>query len=72
MRCEFKLYMSGKESFKEKLAKAIKDKPNLHIELMTAMGHLIMLTLQLDDRDDVSIDGFRLGEFLDDELKEKS
>jgi hypothetical protein len=64
--------MSGKESFKEKLAKAIKDKPNLHIELMTAMGHLIMLTLQLDDRDDVSIDGFRLGEFLDDELKEKS
>lgn len=72
MRCEFKLYMSGKDSFKEKLAKAIKDKPNLHIELMTAMGHLIMLTLQLDDKDDVSIDGFRLGEYLDTKVEEKS
>jgi hypothetical protein len=64
--------MSGKKTFKEKLAKAIKDKPNLHMELMTAIGHLIMLSLKLDDKDDVSIDGFRLGEFIGDDVEEKS
>jgi hypothetical protein len=31
-----------------------------------------MLSLKLDDKDDVSIDGFRLGEFIGDDVEEKS
>jgi hypothetical protein len=72
MRAEFKLYMSGKDSFRDKLAKAIKDKPKLHIELMTSIGHLIMKTIELDDSDEISIDGFRLGEHLETKVEEKS
>ena len=72
MRAEFKLYMRGKDSFRDKLAKAIKDKPKLHIELMTSIGQLIMSTLELDNSDEISIDGFRLGEYLETKLEEKS
>lgn len=65
MRMEFKLLISGGDSLKKKFEDTLKDNPVLHMDLIRAFGHSVMMALRLNEGDKISIDGFRAGEIPD-------
>ena len=72
MRLDFKLSMSGKDTLRTKLAKAIQENPNLHIQLISSVGGIILKAIGLDKDDDISIDAFALAEYIEYKVEEKS
>lgn len=62
MKMEFKLLISGGDSLKTKFEETLKANPMLHMDLIRAFGHSVMMALRLNEEDKISIDGFRAGE----------
>ncbi len=62
MKMEFKILMSGGDSLRSKFQEALTSNPNLHLDLIRAFGHSVMMALRLNEGDKISIDGFRAGE----------
>lgn len=65
MKMEFKLLISGGDSLKKKFEETLKANPMLHMDLIRAFGHSVMMALRLNEEDKISIDGFRAGEIPD-------
>ena len=57
----FSLVMEGQESFEKKFEQSLKDNPTLHMDLIKAFGHAVMMALRLNEEDKISIASFRAG-----------
>jgi hypothetical protein len=59
MKMRFSIVMAGSESFEKKFDSALKENPNLHMDLIKSFGHAVMMALRLNEVDNISIENFR-------------
>jgi hypothetical protein len=60
MKLEFTLIIDGDSAIGKKLEDSVKNLPHLRSHLMTTIFQAIMVSLRLSEKDEVSIDTFRV------------
>jgi hypothetical protein len=59
MRMQFVLGIKGKDSIEKKFEKAIKENKNIHMQLIQAFSQAVLVSLNLKEDDDVTVESFR-------------
>jgi hypothetical protein len=62
MKLEFSMLIGGGDSLISKFKDTLQANPNLHMDLIRAFGHSVMMALRLNEEDKISIEGFRAGQ----------
>lgn len=65
MKMQITLVLSGKDTFEEKFKKIVENTPEIHLNLVRAMVTPIMLAFNLNESDEISIDGFKFTKVID-------
>jgi len=69
MKYQFSILIEGEDTIKEKIEKAVKDHPKIHVDLIKSIIQSIMLTFHFDEADDISVKHFSAGRIADDAVK---
>jgi len=59
MRMQFVLGIKGNDSIEKKFETAIKENKNLHMQLIQAFSQAVLVSLNLKEEDDVTVESFR-------------
>lgn len=67
MKMRFSMIMGGHETFHEKIENVLKENPTVHMDLIKAFGHAVMMAFRLNEKDNISIEGFRMEKMVEEE-----